>query len=389
MRTATYIVDPYTYYQQLRSTDPVHWNSALRFWTLTRHEDASAALLHPSLSSRRSELGLAGSPLVARSVYQTVSNWMLRLDPPAHTRLRTSANHAMDANLRQGMQRRIRHTVDGLLDAVVPAREAELISQLAAPLALSGIADLIGISPRDQHQFQNWSDEVAAAVEGEPNTVLMARAQGSITEARGYLSRVLQERRRQSEKDLMSGLLQVTTPEEQLNDEEIIGICMLLLLAGHDTATHLLANGVYALLRNPEQLYALKVQPQLLGSAVEECLRYDSPLQGLLRVATEDLELGGKHIRRGQSVLVWLSAADRDPAQFVAPDRFDIARKNNRHLAFGHGIHRCLGAWLASLMATTLIEGLLERVPALSLAGGGEWHGNILFRSQSALRIRF
>jgi cytochrome P450 len=389
MRTAPYIVDPYTYYQTLRSTDPVHWNAAMGFWTLTRYEDATAALLHPSLSSRRPERGWGSSPSATHSVYQTVSDWMLRLDPPAHTRLRTSANHAMYASFRRAMQQRIQHTVDRLLDAVIPAREAELISQLAAPLALSGIADLIGISLRDQHQFQNWSDEVAAAMEGEPNTARMARAQRSIIQAKDYLSRVLEKRRQQPEEDIMSRFLQATTPEEQLNDEEIMGICMLLLLAGHDTVVHLLANGVHALLRHPEQVDRLRTQPHLLDSAVQECLRFDSPLQGLLRVAKEDLELGGKQIRRGQSVLVWLSAANRDPAQFAAPDRFDIARRNNLHLGFGHGIHRCLGAWLATLMVTTVIEGLLERAPALSLVGCGEWQGNVLFRSQSAVRIRF
>jgi len=266
----------------------------------------------------------------------------------------------------------------------------EVISDFSAPLALSAIADLIGVPQQDHARFQQWSDELAAVAEAGPEMRRIARAHASLYEVKEYFQELLAQRRRHHKDDFLSGLLRAEARGDHLVDSEIIAISMLVLLAGHDTTTHLLANSILALLQNPDQLDRLRANPPLMESAVEELVRYDSPLQGLLRVATEDVELGGKRIGRGETVLVWLAAANRDPAQFPEPDRLDVARKINRHVAFGHGIHHCLGASLGLLTVETAIRTLLLRAPPLRLASGViEWQGNFLFRSQRSLQVLF
>ena len=252
---------------------------------------------------------------------------------------------------------------------------------------LSAIADLIGVPPKDQGRFQRWSDDVAAAAEAGPDPRRLTRSHQSLFEVKEYFQDLISRRRRQREDDLLSGLVNAAAGEDHLSEEEITAFSTLLLLAGHETTTHLLANGILALLQNPDQLDRLRAEPNLVERAVQELFRYDSPLQGLLRVAIDDLELGGKLITRGQTVLVWVAAANRDPEQFTEPDRLEIGRKTNRHVAFGHGVHHCIGSSLGSLIVGTAIHALLERAPRLRLATGVvEWQGNVLFRSQRSLR---
>jgi cytochrome P450 len=391
---ARYLANPYPYYSRLRATDPVHWNAAMQFWTLTRYSDVLAALMHPALSSRRLEPNLdrldEESKETGRHVYGALSKWLLRSDPPEHTRLRALATPALQGGAVPRLRGRIEQAADGLLDAVTPAHQMELISEFAAPLALSSIAGLIGVPPADHARFHRWSSDVGAAAETGPNPRLLVRAQASLLEVKEYLQGLIAQRRSQPADDLLSAWLRPAADGSRLTGEEIVDLCALLLLAGHDTATHLLANGVLALLQHPDQLDLLRAEPVLLDHAVQEILRFDSPLQGLLRVAREDLELGGKRIRRDHTVLIWLAAANRDPGQFAQPDRLDIVRKGNRHLGFGHGMHHCLGASLGLLTVGVGIERLLKRTPGLRLADVRvEWQGNFLFRSQRSMRILF
>jgi len=368
VRAVHYIDDPYPYYHRLRAADPVHWHAAMELWTVTRHADACAALLHPALSSRRPEPQLerydATARPLARSVYGTLSTWMVRLDAPAHTRLRAFANRALHARVMTGMRERLRRTADGLLDALPDIHQLEVISQLAAPLALSGIASLLGVPAAQQGQLRQWTDAVGAAAEAGLEPEGLADAQHSLEAARDCFGGILAQRRQSPQADLLSGLLRVSAEGDCLDEEEVTGISMLLLLAGHDTVKHMVANSIGALLQNPTQLGRLRSTPELLESAVRECLRYDSPLQGVLRVANADLQIGAKRISRGQSVVIWLAAANRDPVEFPEPDRFNIARENTRHLAFGHGAHRCLGAALALPTIGAALEALLARTPA-------------------------
>ncbi len=384
---ARYLANPYSYYRRLRAIDPVHWNSALQLWTLTRHGDALTALTHPALSSRRPQPRLDDP--AALSVYDSLAAWLLRSDPPVHTRLRALATHSLHARI-VGMRSRIRAQAEQLVDAAQPRHGMEVISELAAPLAFATIADLIGVPAQDHMRFYQWADDVGAAAESAPEARLMARAQRSLAEVSAYFEGLIALRRHEPADDLLTEWIGAAPGGDRLTDGEISVICTLLLLAGHDTATHLLANGILALLWHPDQLDRLRADPALGDDAVQELLRYDSPLQGVLRLAVDDLELAGRRIARGQTVLVWLAAANRDPEQFVAPDRLDITRKANRHVAFGCGIHHCLGASLGLMIASAGIERLLARAPSLRLASDRtEWQGNFLFRSQRSLRVLF
>jgi cytochrome P450 len=264
----------------------------------------------------------------------------------------------------------------------------DLIADFAAPLALSAIADLIGIPQQDHAQFQQWCHALSQLTEYGPGPQQIAQAHASLYCVRGYFRDLLARRRRESKDDLLSRFQRLEVRGERLNEREIIAMSALLLLAGHDTITHLLANGVLALLQNPAQCKVIQEDPSTIGPAVQELLRYDSPLQGLLRIATHGIEFGGKRVEQGQKVLLWLGAANRDPEQFDEPDRLDVARKMNRHVAFGFGIHRCVGAPLGLLTVATAIRALLMRAPRLRLATKViEWEGNLLFRNQRSLRV--
>jgi len=389
-----YLADPYPHYHRLRSADPVHWSSSQKLWMLTRYADVVAALRHPGLSSRRPRPDCdhlqQEARTIATSFYNTLSTWLLRSDPPHHSRVRKLATPAFDRGFIQRMRNGVRQAADRLLDAVEPSGQMEVIADFAAPLALSAIADQIGVPRQDQTRFQQWSADLGAAAESAPQGVLLARGHRSLCAVEGYFRDLLHRRRLQPQDDLPSRWLRAEANQDRLAEEEIIGLSTLLLLAGQDTATHLLANGVLALLQNRDQWEKLRAEPSLIEGAVEEFLRYDTPLQGVLRVAVEDLELGGKRISQGQTVLVWLGAANRDPAQFPEPDRLDVGRQANHHVGFGHGIHYCLGALLGRLITATAMRALLERAPRFRLAiGVAQWQGNFLFRCQRLLRTLF
>ncbi len=383
---ARYLANPYSYYRRLRATNPVYWNPELKLWTVTRYVDAAAALTHPALSSRRP--APAVHEPAERMVYDALSTWLLRSDPPAHTRLRALATPSLQGRV-SGMRTRIEAHAEQLLDAAQPNDVIEVISEYAAPLVFSSIAALIGIPPQDYHQFQHWSEDIGAAAESSPDARLLARAQHSLDEVSAYFRSLTAHRRLEPADDLLSGLINPESNGERLNDLEIAALCTLLLLAGLDTATHLLANGILALLQHPDQLDALRADPVVRQGAVQELLRYDSPLQGVLRLAVDDLELAGKRIEGGQTVLVWLAAANRDPEQFEQPDRLEIHRTPNRHLAFGSGIHHCLGASLGLMIVGVGLDRLLSRARNLRLASDRTaWQGNFVFRSQRALHVR-
>src|SRR5262249_30264312 len=348
-----FLEDPYPVYHRMRQQDPVYWSDALGHWVLTRYDDVLAATRHPALSSARVEVfvraQLRGSdPALAADYTRTHAGMMIMKDGREHHRLRVLGNHAFTPSALRRWQAVIEHVVDDLLDAALPRGRMDVIGDLAESLPAIVIAELFGIPPEDRTMFHHRSVAVArffGGAVGDPAEAARAANQASVAQER-YFRDLLEERRRQPGDDLMSLLLEGQA-EGRLTAEEVTSQCSLLLIAGHTTTTDQLGNTVLALLNHPEQWRRLRDDPTLVRSAVEEGLRYDGTVQLLQRIAREDLTLRGKMIRQGDLLYLSLGAANRDPEVFPEPDRFDVGRSDNRHLAFGAGPHHWHGMTLA------------------------------------------
>jgi cytochrome P450 len=316
---------------------------------------------------------------------------MLFRDPPDHTRLRGLVNKAFTPRVVERLRPRIETVVDGLLGARTDEGGMDLIRDLATPLPILVIAELLGIPVEDYKELKRWSDDLALMLDGSIAAQVAPRAVTSACEFVDYLRGVMGQRRARPQDDLLSELLAVQEKDDALTEDEILGTSVLLLGAGHETTTNLIGNGVLALLQNPGELARLRREPGCLANAVEECLRFDSPVQATSRVLPEDLEVGGRRIPKGEEIVLLLGAANRDPGVFPDPDRFDVGREQARqHLSFGHGIHFCLGANLARAEAQVALAGLLRRFPTLSLAHEAlEWRPGFLFRGVERLPLRF
>jgi len=379
--------DPYPLFHRLRTEDPVHWEADLEFWALTRYADALYALREDSLLSS----AIHDSPRPG-GVGLSSARWFVFLDPPRHTRLRALVHSAFTPQVVEGLRARIQAIVDELLDRAAEAGRLDLIADLGFPLPAIVIAELLGVPAEDRAQFRAWSADLAAAgglvrmAADGAERLSRARAGGAALNA--YFRDIIGERRRAPRDDLVSRLTGVQSAEGTLSEEELVDTCALLLFAGHETTTNLIGNGMLALLRHPDELSRLRADPSLIGSAVEELLRYDSPVQMRVRVARETVEIGGRRIAKGQRVLILVGAANRDPARFPDPDRLDIARPDNRHLAFGHGIHFCTGAPLARLEGAIAIRRLLRRFPRLELTTDQlAWRETLTLRALNALPV--
>ena len=379
--------DPYPLFHRLRTEDPVHWEADLEFWALTRYADALYALREDSLLSS----AIHDSPRPG-GVGLSSARWFVFLDPPRHTRLRALVHSAFTPQVVEGLRARIQAIVDELLDRAAEAGRLDLIADLGFPLPAIVIAELLGVPAEDRAQFRAWSADLAAAgglvrmAADGAERLSRARAGGAALNA--YFRDIIRERRCAPRDDLVSRLTGVQSAEGTLSEEELVDTCALLLFAGHETTTNLIGNGMLALLRHPDELSRLRADPSLIGPAVEELLRYDSPVQMRVRVARETVEIGGRRIAKGQRVLILVGAANRDPARFPDPDRLDIARPDNRHLAFGHGIHFCTGAPLARLEGAIAIRRLLRRFPRLELTTDQlAWRETLTLRALNALPV--
>jgi cytochrome P450 len=390
------LANPYPVYHQLHVTDPVHWEEPLRAWILTRYADVLAALRDPRLSAQR-VAAFAERKQLGRAeltpIFQAYSQMMLYTDAPDHTRLRGLVNKAFTPRRVEGLRPHIQAIVDQLLDAVQAAGQLDVIQDLAYPLPTIVIAELLGLPPEDRDRLKQWSDAGAAFLGNvAPTPEQTQQALQSHFELSAYFRSAATHRRAHPRNDLLSALITAEEQEAMLSETELVANCGLLLAAGHETTTNLIGNGLLALLRHPEQRLLLQEDPALITSAVEELLRYDSPVQLVTRMAREDLTLAGQRIRQGQFIILVLGAANRDPAQFSQPDQLDLRRpeKEQRHLAFGHGPHYCLGAPLARLEGQIAIGTLLQRLPTLRLTTEVvEWRENFTFRGLKALPIVF
>ena len=408
-----YVTDPYPHYKKLRSAEPVRRDPLLPVWVVTRYAEVTTVLRDGRF--RRDPFAGDEMPAVVREQLGasddrrwtpaggSMSQQMLFLDPPQHTRIRAAFARAFSGRAVQDLRPRIQQITDRRLERAERTGSMDLIRDLAYPLPTVVIAELLGFPPEDYERLKTWSDDFAATLGLNPTDDEQQRAARSLGEIRTYFDAVVRGLRARPRDNLLSDLL---TAERDggaggLTREELFANCVLLLAAGHETTTNLIGNGVLALLRHPEQLAALRADPALIGPAVEELLRYDSPVQWTSRVAAADLDLAGRPIRRGAFVLASLGAANRDPAAFPDPDRLDLRRfaappkepapagPRPRHLAFGHGIHFCLGAALARMETETAVGALVTRFPRLRLAPGARlrWHKGLTFRGVKSLPL--
>ena len=349
--------DPYATYRQLRSVDPVHRMRLVDAWALTRYHDIEAVL--------RDHKRFANA---GRILVETIPLSLLDIDPPAHTRLRLLVSKAFTPRAVARLHARIQEITDRLLDAVAGKSRFDLIAALGYPLPITIIAEMLGVRPRDMDRYEEWSHALALSVDpmlGHDQIHGIKRAE---QEAFAYFETIIADRRRRPRDDLVSALLAAEEAGDRLTHQELLSVMLLILVAGNETTRNLIGNGMLALLRNPDQLQRLRNQPELLDSAVDELLRYDSPVQLNGRSALVDLELGGKRIRAGEVVLSLIGAANRDPEVFHDPESLDIGRQEKSHLSFGRGIHYCLGAPLALSEARLAFATILKRFSSIRLA---------------------
>ena len=389
----SYQANPYPAYAALRTQDPVHFSLAIQAWVLTAYEDCERVLrdaetfssssstasgqLATVLQQQRREFPLGEVPTVLNS------------DPPVHTRLRTLLNRAFTPRAIEGLRPHIEEIAASLLaDAGRAGGRFDAVTGFAQPLPIIVIAELLGVPPSDRDQLKEWSTAIA-------NTTNVLNTEGALEAARqatieliAYMDEIVARRRAAPGADIMTALVQAEEDGERLSHDELLAFSILLLLAGHETTTNLIGNGLFALTEHPGQAARLRAEPELLPSAVEEFLRYDSSVQGAVRFARQTVEIGGRTIEQGSTLLLLLGAANRDPAQFPDPDALDVSRSPNRHLSFGRGLHFCLGAPLARLEGDVAFRALLERFPEPRVAeGGAQRSGTLVLRGMGKLEL--
>ncbi|MGC9539738.1 cytochrome P450 family protein [Streptomyces sp. UG1] len=376
--------NPHPVYARLRERGPVHrvrlpdWQSEV--WLVVGHEEARAALADQRLAKDGTKIGLKSAE------EELIGKNLLATDPPQHSRLRGLISRAFTMRRVEELRPRIQRITDDLLDDMLPRGRADLVESLAYPLPLTVICELLGVPEMDRTEFRKMSTEVVAPT--SPGNEVAA-----FTRLGAYFTDLIEDKRCAGPQgDLLSDLIRTTAEDgDRLSPDELRGMAFILLIAGHETTVNLITTGVHALLTHPGQLAALRADMSLLDGAVEEMLRHEGPVEtATFRYAAEPLEIAGTPIEKGEPVMVGLTAANRDASRYAAPDTFDIRRDTRGHVAFGHGIHFCLGAPLARLEARTAIRSLLERAPALASDGPpGEWLPGVLVRGVRSLPVRW
>jgi cytochrome P450 len=386
------LANPYPFYRELRCREPVHWDRYRNAWVLTRYADVVSVLNDARFTAARWGADADWLPENDRATlgpaYLALVKEMVFTDPPDHTRARGLVGRALAGWVGAAMRPRVEQLAHGLLDAVGHLSGMDAIRDLAYTLPFLVMAEILGIPLEDRDEVRKWSDAHAKLISLRWDE-LHAGVQG-FHHLLEYFRDAVARRRASPGKDLIRALIAAENLDDAPGSEELLANCALVLTAGHETTTNLIGNGVLALLRHPDQLRALKEEPGLMMSAIEELLRYDSPVQITSRVARQDLEVAGKDILKGQMVFLLLGAANHDAGQFAEPDRLDLARRDNRHLAFSHGIHSCLGAGLARLEGQVALSTILQRFPTLQLERQAmDWHRNPTIRSLKSLPVVF
>ena len=382
--------NPYPFYKALREEDPVH-QSPFGFWVCTRYDDAVMILR----DARFGREGMAKMMETRLGLTQDVSRArdMLFQDPPDHTRLRALVSRAFTPRVVEVMRPDIQDIVNGLLDRVEGARVMDVIEDLAYPLPVRVICEMLGVPTSDQEVFKEWSTDIARSLDAgilPADSDVVPKGRDARLALADYFRALITKRRKDPKPDLLSGLIAAEEEGNKLSEAELVSTCMLLLIAGHETTVNLIGNGLLALLQHPDQFQMLRDNPALIQTGIEELLRFDGPVQRTGRMTTAEVEIGGKLIPKDSVVVSVIGAANRDPKQFAEPDRLDVTRKENRHIAFGFGIHFCLGAPLARLEGQVALGTLLRRMPKLTLASETpEWRESSTLRGLKSLPVTF
>ncbi|WP_052519714.1 cytochrome P450 [Archangium violaceum] len=386
--------DPYSGYARMLREAPVHFFEPWGAWLVARYADVTAGFRDTRLLSARTGQFSAGMSEEVRKMMEplarNLSSWALFLDAPSHTRLRGLINKAFTPRMIEALRPRIRALVEELLDAARGKERMEVISELANPLPVIVIGEMLGLPREDRHRLKRWSDQLAGLIgTGRPTPEQVKEGLNAILEFEAYFRMLIAQRRTQPGTDLLSGLVHAEEQGNLLSEQELLSTCTMLLFGGHETTTNLIGNGLLALLRHPEQWELLRTSPELLPNAVEEFLRYDPPVQFTNREAKVDMEIGGQAIRKGDRVMLMMAAANRDPAQFKDPEKLDVRREELRHMTLGLGPHYCLGAALGRMEAQETFAALLRRFPHLKLEPGAtvDWMDNAGFRGLLALPV--
>jgi cytochrome P450 len=403
-RAATVTADPSSVFRQLREHDPVHWSEVLRGWVLTRYDDVRSALRDARFSADRITPFVRHMARTGRgdiqSFGETLSLWPVFRDPPDHTRLRGLMNKGFTPRMVESMRPRIQAIVDALLDAIRDRRAGrfDLIAAFAFPLPAMVMGTMLGLEIDRLEEVKQWSDDLATFVgTAQATPDKYERARRGLNHLVDYFRDSVGRRRAQGPHrpapgapDVIGALIAAEEDGARLTEMELIATCIFLLFAGHETTANLIGSGLWLLLSHPAQLARLRAEPALVRSAVEEVLRYEGPSGAAVRIAAQDMTLGGKSIKRGDRIFAMINAADRDPAVFAAPERFDVARDDTRHLAFGLGMHFCIGAPLARLEGQIAFETLLRRLPNMALdLAAPEWSDSLILRGIKSIPIAY
>jgi cytochrome P450 len=384
--------NPHPFYRELREEHPIRMYEGLGEYLLTRWDDCERVLRDPRFSSNNSHRvwpeGMESTSRLAQSAGDPDVKTLLFLDPPDHTRIRGLVSKAFTPRTVERLRPHITDICNQVLDEAADRGSLEIVGDLGYQVPVTVLCELLGIPLADRHMFGPLSSDASRLLDGDSlsdeqfNAGLVA-----VMELLSYLNDLFDERRANPGDDLISALIAVEEEGDRLDDVELRSIVLLLFIAGHETTMNLIGNGMWALLQHPDQLQLLRNDPSLIGSAVEEMLRFDGPVHLTGRVATEDLEVGGQTVRKGEQVITLLAAANRDPARFPDPERFDITREDNRHLTFSHGIHYCLGAALARVEGQVAIGSLVERFPAIEPLETPSYRGHFILRGLSSLEV--
>ena len=380
--------DPYPIYAVLRERDPVHRSRLMNAWLFSRHGDIDMILRDHQRFGNDPRKGTLNRRQ-QKSLPADEDFTMLFLDPPDHKRLRALVNKAFTPKAVNALEPHIRSLLQGLLDDIDDPAGFDLMQAIAQPLPVIVIAEMLGVPPEDRARFKVWSDQRARVLEPMIDAREREVAEAANRSLNDYFMPIIKERRQAPKDDIVSALAQAEEEGDRLTEREMLNMLRLLLIAGNETTTNLIGNGVLALLRHPDQLQRLRDDPSLIPSAVDELLRFDSPVQTDFRRVLEDCEVNGFPLKQRENIVVLLGAANRDPDVFDRPDELDVGRGDRSHLSFGRGIHHCLGAPLARLEGRIVLEMLLERFSQISLHDERpRFRNSIVLRGLESLPLR-
>ncbi|AKJ00841.1 hypothetical protein ATI61_112104 [Archangium gephyra] len=389
--------DPYEVYARLREEDPVH-RTVMGAWVITRYADVKTLLRDntfgvfdiPTRIERKSQFLEKKNMGELRTLAQAMRRWLMLCDPPDHTRLRSLVNRSFTPGAVESLRPRVQEMVDRLLARVRHTGRMDIVNDLACPLAVTMIASMLGVPEEAHASVTRWADGLSRVLDPLRSLEQYAEMNNVAQEFLAYFRELFAERRRHPREDLISSLIAVTDQGDKLTEDEMLSVCMLLFIAGEKTTVNLIGNGTLALLKNRGEMERLRQDPSLIRGAIDEMLRYDSPVQLNTRVPKKDVTLHGKTIPAGDLIYFSLGSANRDPTQFPDPDRFDITRREKGHLAFSGGIHYCLGAALALIEGQVAFSTLVREFPDLELVPGEiDWQKEIIFRGPQTLPVTF